>query len=58
MHIRQLCTVYRGRWHGDVAIKMLNFTHWPTNEQIENFRREVVMLRYAFKMHEISIYII
>jgi B-Raf proto-oncogene serine/threonine-protein kinase len=37
--------VYRGRWHGDVAVKMLNFTHWPTSEQIENFRREVGMLR-------------
>jgi B-Raf proto-oncogene serine/threonine-protein kinase len=39
------CAVYRGRWHGDVAVKMLNFTHWPTSEQIENFRREVGMLR-------------
>jgi hypothetical protein len=40
------CLVYRGRWHGDVAVKMLNSSCWPTDEQIEDFRREVAMLRY------------
>ncbi|CAK9303727.1 unnamed protein product [Gordionus sp. m RMFG-2023] len=37
-------TVYRGKWHGPVAIKRLNVTD-PTPEQLEAFKNEVAVLR-------------
>uniref|UniRef100_A0A673IV20 RAF proto-oncogene serine/threonine-protein kinase n=1 Tax=Sinocyclocheilus rhinocerous TaxID=307959 RepID=A0A673IV20_9TELE len=37
-------TVYKGKWHGDVAVKILKVTK-PTPEQFEAFRNEVAVLR-------------
>lgn len=37
-------TVYKGKWHGDVAVKILKVTN-PTPEQFEAFRNEVAVLR-------------
>lgn len=37
-------TVYRGHWHGSVAIKMLNVTD-PTPAQLQAFKNEVAVLR-------------
>lgn len=37
-------TVYRGHWHGAVAIKTLNVRD-PTPVQITAFRNEVAVLR-------------
>ncbi|XP_030624919.1 raf-1 proto-oncogene, serine/threonine kinase a [Chanos chanos] len=37
-------TVYKGKWHGDVAIKILKVTD-PTPEQFQAFRNEVAVLR-------------
>ncbi|XP_077185548.1 serine/threonine-protein kinase A-Raf [Paroedura picta] len=37
-------TVYRGRWHGDVAIKILKVTN-PTCEQVQAFKNEMQVLR-------------
>uniref|UniRef100_A0AAR2JSZ9 non-specific serine/threonine protein kinase n=1 Tax=Pygocentrus nattereri TaxID=42514 RepID=A0AAR2JSZ9_PYGNA len=37
-------TVYKGKWHGDVAIKILKVTE-PTPEQLQAFRNEVQVLR-------------
>nr|XP_056707495.1 serine/threonine-protein kinase A-Raf [Euleptes europaea] len=37
-------TVYRGRWHGDVAIKILKVTN-PTSEQVQAFKNEMQVLR-------------
>ncbi|XP_050952155.1 raf-1 proto-oncogene, serine/threonine kinase a isoform X3 [Labeo rohita] len=37
-------TVYKGKWHGDVAVKVLKVTN-PTPEQFEAFRNEVAVLR-------------
>ncbi|CAH2313198.1 RAF proto-oncogene serine threonine- kinase isoform X2 [Pelobates cultripes] len=37
-------TVYKGKWHGDVAVKILNVTD-PTPEQFQAFRNEVAVLR-------------
>ncbi|XP_073679002.1 raf-1 proto-oncogene, serine/threonine kinase a isoform X4 [Garra rufa] len=37
-------TVYKGKWHGDVAVKILKVTN-PTPEQLEAFRNEVAVLR-------------
>ncbi|XP_053329435.1 serine/threonine-protein kinase A-Raf [Spea bombifrons] len=37
-------TVYRGKWHGDVAVKILKVTN-PTNEQIQAFKNEMQVLR-------------
>ncbi len=37
-------TVYRGYWHGPVAVKTLNVKN-PSPEQIEAFRNEVALLR-------------
>lgn len=38
-------TVYKGQWHGPVAIKRLNVVAEPDEDQLEAFRNEVVMLR-------------
>ena len=37
-------TVYRGNWHGPVAVKTLNVKN-PSQEQILAFRNEVALLR-------------
>ncbi|XP_071961407.1 serine/threonine-protein kinase B-raf-like isoform X5 [Antedon mediterranea] len=37
-------TVYRGQWHGAVAVKKLNVTH-PTPSQLQAFKNEVAVLR-------------
>ena len=37
-------TVYRGYWHGPVAVKTLNVRN-PSQEQIQAFRNEVALLR-------------
>ena len=37
-------TVYRGHWHGPVAIKMLNVPD-PTPAQLQAFKNEVAVLR-------------
>ncbi|KAA0706732.1 RAF proto-oncogene serine/threonine-protein kinase [Triplophysa tibetana] len=37
-------TVYKGKWHGDVAVKVLKVTK-PTPEQFQAFRNEVAVLR-------------
>ncbi|XP_056588560.1 raf-1 proto-oncogene, serine/threonine kinase a [Triplophysa dalaica] len=37
-------TVYKGKWHGDVAVKVLKVTK-PTPEQVQAFRNEVAVLR-------------
>ncbi|XP_078727586.1 serine/threonine-protein kinase B-raf-like isoform X1 [Lampetra fluviatilis] len=37
-------TVYKGKWHGDVAVKMLNVTD-PTPQQLQAFKNEVGVLR-------------
>ncbi|CAM4683771.1 unnamed protein product [Leuciscus chuanchicus] len=36
-------TVYKGKWHGDVAVKVLKVTN-PTPEQFQAFRNEVAVL--------------
>uniref|UniRef100_A0A8C7SC40 RAF proto-oncogene serine/threonine-protein kinase n=1 Tax=Oncorhynchus mykiss TaxID=8022 RepID=A0A8C7SC40_ONCMY len=37
-------TVYKGKWHGDVAVKILKVID-PTPEQFQAFRNEVAVLR-------------
>ncbi|EMP38869.1 RAF proto-oncogene serine/threonine-protein kinase [Chelonia mydas] len=37
-------TVYKGKWHGDVAVKILKVVN-PTPEQFQAFRNEVAVLR-------------
>ncbi|XP_075041604.1 serine/threonine-protein kinase A-Raf [Mixophyes fleayi] len=37
-------TVFRGKWHGDVAVKVLKVTN-PTSEQIQAFKNEMQVLR-------------
>lgn len=37
-------TVYKGKWHGDVAVKILKVKD-PTPEQLQAFRNEVAVLR-------------
>ncbi|XP_071983966.1 RAF proto-oncogene serine/threonine-protein kinase isoform X4 [Engystomops pustulosus] len=37
-------TVYKGKWHGDVAVKILKVSD-PTPEQLQAFRNEVAVLR-------------
>lgn len=39
-------TVFKGKWHGDVAIKILKVTE-PTPEQLQAFKNEMQVLRYA-----------
>jgi serine/threonine protein kinase len=39
-------TVYRGNWHGPVAIKKLNFKE-PSEKQLDDFRNEVAVLMYV-----------
>lgn len=37
-------TVFKGKWHGDVAVKILKVTN-PTAEQIQAFKNEMQVLR-------------
>lgn len=37
-------TVFKGKWHGDVAIKILKVTE-PTPEQLQAFKNEMQVLR-------------
>ncbi|XP_063150136.1 serine/threonine-protein kinase A-Raf isoform X1 [Candoia aspera] len=37
-------TVFKGRWHGDVAVKILKVTN-PTSEQVQAFKNEMQVLR-------------
>uniref|UniRef100_A0A8C5AUW3 non-specific serine/threonine protein kinase n=1 Tax=Gadus morhua TaxID=8049 RepID=A0A8C5AUW3_GADMO len=37
-------TVFRGKWHGDVAVKILKVTE-PTPEQLQAFKNEMQVLR-------------
>ncbi|KAJ8398867.1 hypothetical protein AAFF_G00417750 [Aldrovandia affinis] len=41
-------TVYKGKWHGDVAVKMLNVTA-PTPQQLQAFKNEVGVLKVNHK---------
>ena len=34
-------TVYRGNWHGDVAIKVLNMNYMDDEKTLEAFKLEV-----------------
>jgi len=43
-------TVYRGLWHGPVAIKRLNVKE-PTPAQMQAFKNEVAVLRYVELRH-------
>ncbi|XP_053226583.1 serine/threonine-protein kinase A-Raf isoform X3 [Podarcis raffonei] len=38
-------TVFRGRWYGDVAVKILKVTN-PTSEQVQAFKNEMQVLSY------------
>ncbi|BET02612.1 kinase suppressor of Ras [Nesidiocoris tenuis] len=38
-------TVFRGNWHGDVAIKVLNMSNLDTEDQLEGFRLDVATFR-------------
>lgn len=37
-------TVFKGKWHGDVAVKILKVTE-PTPEQLQAFKNEMQVLR-------------
>lgn len=41
--------VYKGSWHGDVAVKMLRVSQQATEEHTADLRREVAMLMYDSK---------
>ena len=43
-------TVYRGTWHGPVAIKRLNVKE-PTPAQMNAFKNEVSVLRFVAELH-------
>jgi kinase suppressor of Ras 2 len=38
-------TVYRGCWHGDVAVKVLNMSYLKDEQTLEQFRNEVSTFR-------------
>ncbi|CAG7725228.1 unnamed protein product [Allacma fusca] len=38
-------TVYRGNWHGDVAIKVLDMTYLDNEKTLEQFKQEVSIFR-------------
>ena len=40
--VRRFATVYRGYWHGDVAIKIFNVDYLGDEKTLQNFRREVI----------------
>ena len=39
------CTVHKGSWHGDVAIKILDMENVDDEATIEAFRKEVATFR-------------
>ena len=47
-------TVYRGQWHGPVAVKRLNVRD-PTPAQLQAFKNEVAVLRYRDSANIMSI---
>lgn len=49
-------TVYRGHWHGPVAVKTLNVKD-PTPAQLQAFKNEVAVLRKTRYKKYIYIYI-
>ena len=46
-------TVYRGHWHGPVAVKTLNVKD-PTPAQLQAFKNEVAVLRKTRQVSEIK----
>lgn len=44
-------TVYKGYWHGPVAVKKFNVINEPTSEQLESFLNEVSVLRKTRHRH-------
>ena len=38
-------TVYRGNWHGDVAVKVLDMTYLDNEKTLEQFKQEVSIFR-------------
>lgn len=38
-------TVYRGQWHGDVAVKVLNMNYLQDEKTLEQFKNEVSIFR-------------
>lgn len=41
-------TVYRGYWHGDIAVKILNMSYYSEDEEtLQTFRLEVRIYDYA-----------
>ncbi len=46
-------TVYRGQWHGPVAVKRLNVRD-PTPAQMQAFKNEVAVLRYNVEYYNHS----
>lgn len=47
-------TVYRGAWHGPVALKKLNVTN-PTPSQLQAFKNEVAVLRKTRHVSQLSL---
>lgn len=41
-------TVYRGNWHGDVAIKVLNMDYLDDEKTLETFKMEVCAIVLLF----------
>lgn len=40
-------TVYKGNWHGDVAIKLLNMDYYLDDDKVlEAFKTEVIIYHY------------
>jgi kinase suppressor of Ras 2 len=44
-------TVYRGNWHGDVAIKVLNMDYLDDEKTLEAFKLEVGVLISCHSRH-------
>lgn len=43
-------TVYRGNWHGDVAIKVLNMDYLDDEKTLETFKMEVCVIVLLFAL--------
>ncbi|CAG9856573.1 unnamed protein product [Phyllotreta striolata] len=41
----RFCTVYRGQWHGDVAVKVLNVIYLKDEKTLDHFKNEVSTFR-------------
>ena len=46
-------TVYRGHWHGPVAVKTLNVKD-PTPAQLQAFKNEVAVLRKTRQVYKLT----